>query len=54
MATPATSFRLNLKLKARLKKIADAEDRDLSYIVDKVLTSYVEGWEKRHGIQSKD
>lgn len=52
--TPPTAFRLNTKLKTRLKKIADTEERDLTYIVDKALTAYVENWEKRHGVTTKD
>lgn len=52
--TPPTAFRLNQKLKARLKKIADAEERDLTYIVDRALTQFAEAWEKRHGPRGKD
>lgn len=47
--TPITSFRLNIRLKARLRRIANAENRDLSYIVDRVLTDYAEKYESRKG-----
>lgn len=54
MATPASSFRMNLKLKTRLEKIAKSEKRSLSYIVDKACSDFADEWDKRHGTRTKD
>ncbi len=51
--TPASSFRMNLKLKSRLEKIAKAENRKLSYIVDRACTEFADDWEKRHASRPK-
>jgi len=41
MVTPLYSFRLNPELKAKLAKIAKADGRTLSYVIDKALTEFV-------------
>jgi len=45
---------MNLKLKARLEKIARAEKRALTYIVDKACSDFADDWEKRHAARAKD
>lgn len=52
-ATPISSFRLNLKLKARLMRIAKEEQRDLTYIIDKVMSDYADAYERKKGWGTK-
>ncbi len=52
--TPASSFRMHARLKARLQKIAKAEKRTLSYIVDKACSEFADAWDRRHDGGKKD
>jgi predicted transcriptional regulator len=52
--TPASSFRMNLRLKNRLEKIAKVEKRSLTYIVDKACSDFADEWDRRHGSRAKD
>ena len=48
--TPLFSFRLNPVLRARLQKIADAEGRPLSEIVDRGLVSWLDRIESQQSL----
>jgi predicted DNA-binding protein len=38
--TPLYSFRMNVRLKEQLQRIAEAEGRTLSYLIDRVLSEF--------------
>jgi predicted transcriptional regulator len=45
-----TSLRLDPKLKERLQKLADAEHRSLTNLIEKILMEYCDGQERRRKV----